>query len=78
MLNAKVKEVWETSINNDDTWEGQVAFLQTFAQQIVGETVLAILATDLKDVIYTTYDQDRVHGIVARVVDSVRNHWDFK
>lgn len=51
---------------------------QELAQQIVGETVLAILATDTRDVIYTTYDQDQVRGIINRVVDQVRNHWRFE
>jgi len=52
--------------------------IDEFAQQIVGETIAAILATNCKDIIYTTYDQDRVHGIIGRVVDQVRNHWEFK
>lgn len=49
--------------------------VQQFAQQIVGETVLAILATDCRDFVYTTYDRDRMAGIISRVVDTVRNHW---
>ena len=48
------------------------------AKQVVGETVLAILATDTRDIIYTTYDRDQVHGIISLVVDQVRNHWNFK
>ena len=48
------------------------------AQQIVGETIVAILATDTRSVIYTTYDKDQVQGIISLVVDQVRNHWEFK
>lgn len=48
------------------------------AKGVVGETILAILATDCRDVIYTTYDLDRVQGIICRVVDQVRDHWEFK
>lgn len=51
---------------------------EQLAQQVVGETVLAILATDTRDIVYTTYDQDQVQGIISRVVDQVRNHWGFK
>ena len=49
-----------------------------FAKQIIGETVLAILATDTRDLVYTTYDRDQVSGIIGRVVDQVRNHWSQK
>jgi len=56
----------------------QAALVELYAREVVGETILAILATNCKDIIYTTYDQDRVHGIIGRVVDQVRNHWEFK
>jgi hypothetical protein len=46
-----------------------------FAQQIIGETILQILATDTRDLVYTTFDRDRAEGIISRVVDQVRNHW---
>jgi hypothetical protein len=44
-------------------------------KQVVGECVLAILATDTRDIVYTTYDRDQVAGIISRVVDQVRNHF---
>ena len=47
-------------------------------QQVVGETILAILATDTRDITYTTYDRDQVAGVVQRVVTQVQNHWNFK
>ena len=46
-------------------------------QQAVGETILAILATDLRDMIYTTHDSGFAAGITSRIVDSVRKHWNF-
>ncbi|CAB5222010.1 hypothetical protein UFOVP242_224 [uncultured Caudovirales phage] len=36
-MNDKIKEAWDESINNDDTWDGQVQFLETFAQNIIKE-----------------------------------------
>jgi hypothetical protein len=51
---------------------------EAFAQQIVGETVTAILATDTRDIVHTTFDKQLVDGAISRVVDSVRNHWNFK
>lgn len=47
-------------------------------QQTVGETVLAILATDTREMIYTTYDKGLVDNIISRVIDQVRNHWNFR
>lgn len=49
-----------------------------FAQQIVGETIAAILCTDTRDFTFTTYDKAVVDGIISKVVDTVRNHWNFK
>ncbi len=62
---------------HDWTYIGPVqkAELEYFVQQVVGEAVLAILATDTRDIVYTTYDRDQVAGIISRVVDQVRNHF---
>ena len=46
-------------------------------QQVVGETILAILATDNRNLMYTTFDRDLVNTVVAQVVDQVRKHWNF-
>ena len=46
-------------------------------EQAVNETILAILATDTRDVVYTTYDRGFVAGVLSRVVDSVRKHWNL-
>ena len=46
-----------------------------FSNQLIGETILAILATDTRDIVYTTYDRDRVDAVISRVVDSVRDHF---
>jgi len=49
-----------------------------FAQQVVGETVLAVLATDLREYIATSYDLDMARAVVNKVVDNIRDHWSFK
>jgi len=49
--------------------------VQKFANELIGETILAVLATDTRDIVYTTYDRDRVDAVISRVVDSVRNHF---
>ena len=46
-------------------------------EQVVGETILAILAADTRDLVYTTYDRGFVAGVISRTVDSVRKHWNF-
>ena len=47
-------------------------------RQTVGETLLAILATDTRDLVYTTFDKGMADSIIGRVVDQVRNHWSQK
>lgn len=47
-------------------------------QQAVGETILAILATDLRDCTYTTFDRDRNDNVVGRIIRNVRKHWNFE
>jgi hypothetical protein len=49
-----------------------------FAQQVVGETILTILAADHRDLTYTQFDLDRIQAATSRIVDHVRNHWDFR
>jgi hypothetical protein len=51
---------------------------EAFAQSIVGETILAILATDHRHAMFTTFDQAAVDGATQRIVDSVKKYWDFK
>lgn len=58
--------------------EADVIDLEEFAKQIVGETILAVLATDHTQAVYTTFDQQLMDGAVARVVDQIRNHWNFQ
>ena len=50
---------------------------EELGKQIVGETILAVLATKTNDLVFTTYDINLKDAIIARVVDSIRNHWDF-
>ena len=49
-----------------------------FAQQVVGETIVAILATDHRDLTYTQFDIDRINAATAKIIDAVRNHWNFR
>lgn len=51
---------------------------EEFAQQIVGETILQILATDHRHAMFTTFDRAAIEGATARIVDSVTKHWNFK
>lgn len=44
-------------------------------KQVVGECVLAILATDTRPIVYTTFDRDLVASALSRAVDSVRDHF---
>jgi hypothetical protein len=36
-MNERIKHLWEQAINNDDTWAGQVKFLENFSESIVKE-----------------------------------------
>jgi hypothetical protein len=49
-----------------------------FAQQIVGETVAAILCTDCRSLVYTTHDRAVVDSVIGKVIDQVRDHWSLK
>lgn len=49
-----------------------------FAKQVVGETILAILAADCSRFTTTTYDKEFVDGVKSAVIDAVRDHWEFK
>lgn len=82
--NERVKEVLRLCSREEMTQVGNGLIHQRlvnydeFAQQIVGESVVAALCTDLKDITYTTYDRDMIASIVNRVVDQIRNHWRFE
>ena len=49
-----------------------------FAQQVVGETIMAILSTDHRDLTYTQFDIDRINTATSKIIDQVRNHWNFQ
>lgn len=36
-MNERIKECWQKAVNNADTWDGQVRFLEKFAELIVRE-----------------------------------------
>lgn len=76
----KIKEFSDyarTSVPKDiigvDEWIEH--YNKLFADQIIGETVLAILATDTRDLVYTTFDKDQVDATMSRIIDQVRNHF---
>lgn len=48
---------------------------QQLVNQTVGECILAILATDTRDVVYTTFDKMMADAVTSRVVDHVRKHF---
>jgi hypothetical protein len=52
--------------------------LDGFAKQIVGQTILEILATDHRCAVFTTFDRNMVDATTQRIVDSVTKYWDFK
>lgn len=76
----KIQQLSQAAIDNikigtlgTEEWIQQ--YNKNLVNQVVGETILAILATDTRPVVYTTYDKDQVSGIISRVVDQVRNHF---
>ena len=83
-MNTRVKQVLE------DTSKERLEFYPAgyvhkrevnydeFAQQIVGETILAVLAADLRDIVVTNYDSDMARAVVNKILDNIRNHWSFK
>ena len=72
-LDKTVPYTWHhlNRVQVDDT-------MKEFAQQIVGETILAILATDHRHAMFTTFDRAAIDGATARIVDNVTKHWNFK
>ena len=78
-MNSKVQEIVRDShldvyaLGTDYfKWDKTVT---DFSNQLIGECVLAILATDTRQFVYTTYDRDMVAGIIAKVADQVRDHF---
>ena len=51
---------------------------EAFAQQIVGETILQILATDHRHAQFTTFDKAAIDGATQRIITNINKHWDFK
>lgn len=54
----------------------QKAELEYFVEQVVGEAVLATLAADTRQIVYTTYDQQLVNATIERVIHQLRNHFE--
>lgn len=55
----------------------QSATLESYTQQVVGETILAILATDHRHAQFTTFDRAAIEGATARITEAVRKYWSF-
>ena len=79
-MNAQIKQCWDAAAQDtqDNSWESQEQFMERFAQQIVGETVAAILCTDTRNLVYTTHDKAVVDSVIGKVIDQVRDHWSFQ
>lgn len=78
-MNTKIKELWDAAAkdtnHNNPSWQAQEEFIERLVKQTVGECVLAILATDTRSLVYTTFDRGLVDSTIARVVDNVRDHF---
>lgn len=48
------------------------------AQRVVGETILAILATDHRHAMFTTFDKAAIEGATQRIINTVTKHWNFQ
>ena len=71
-MNTKIQQIiYELQVCGNYTQEA-------FAQSIVGETVLAILATDHRHAMFTTFDKAAIEGATQRIIDTVTKYWDFK
>jgi hypothetical protein len=79
VMNTKIKELWDAAAkdtnDNNPSWQAQEEFIERLVKQTVGECVLAILATDTRSLVYTTFDRDLVASALSRAVDSVRDHF---
>lgn len=78
-MNSKIQEIVRDSkldvygLGTDYAkWEHTVT---EFSNQLIGECVLAALATDTRQLVYTTYDRSVVNSVISKVVDSIRNHF---
>lgn len=36
-MNKHIKQCWDQAVNNDDTWDGHIKFMEKFAELIVEE-----------------------------------------
>ena len=49
--------------------------LDSFARQIIGETVLVVLSAPIKHLQVTTYDQQLVEATMLSIVDAIKEHF---
>lgn len=77
-MNKIVEKIWNETATEGESWQAQKLFLEVFAKQVVDETIAAILATDHRDYVFTTFDKAMTDGTTYRIVNHVRDHWGFK
>ena len=84
MTNERVKQILRDCSREEMTQVGtglihqRLVDYDEFAKQIVGETVLAILATDHRHALFTTFDKAAIEGATSRIINAVRKHWESK
>lgn len=72
-FNKKLAECLKAVVKDEDLVD-----LEDLGKYIVGECILAILATDTRNLTYTTFDTNFKDAIISKVVDSVQDHWKFE
>lgn len=76
-MNEHIKEAWDRAINNDDTWDGQVRFLETFAHNIIREC-MAICDTEKVEYIKHRknawdFEEKNIYAEGAAASDSIKH-----
>lgn len=41
-MNKHIKQCWDQAVNNDDTWDGHIKFMEKFAELIVQDCCQAV------------------------------------
>lgn len=72
-MNTKLNEI----IKQIQAPDGSINTYE-LAQQIIGETILQILATDHRHAQFTTFDKAAIDGATQRIITNINKHWDFK
>ena len=74
-MNEKIKEIaLQTGGSHYPSVNSEL--LEMFANMIINECINAVKETELKEVVYTTYDRDITNGIKVRCVKSINQRFD--